>query len=244
MKHPLIALFLLISIVASSQPIEELEYFIRFGFIRGGKATLISKDTVYNNNPAVHFYMSAQTVGLPNTLFPVHDIYESIVNPQSYLPYKAIRNIKEQNYRYYNEAFFFHETDSLYSQRSGGKIVPPKMVDIITVFFYLRQNSLLDKLDNGEEFDVPVFHADEHFMMTVKYLGKEKINSAFGKVECHVVSPRVKKGKVLKRSDGLKFYISNDSNKIPLLLEFDMRVGALKCILKSYKQNGNERIVN
>ena len=244
MKQLFLLIFLLVSLVAGSQPIEEMEYFVRFGFIRGGKATLMAKDTLYNNHPSIHYYMEGQTVGLPNKLFPVHNIYESIVNADNYLPYKAIRNIKEQNYRYYNEVFFFHDNDSLYSQRSGGRVVPPQIVDIITVFFQLRQNSLLDKLDNGEEFDVPVFHADKHFMMTVKYLGKEKINSAFGKVECHVISPRMRTGRVLKRSDGLKFYISNDMNKVPLVLEFDMRFGALKCILKSYKQNGIERIRN
>ena len=244
MKHTLVIIFILSSLLANSQPIEEMEYFIRFGFIRGGKAIMKTSDSVYNGQPVKHLYMEGKTVGLPNTLFPVHDIYESFVNPDSYLPYKAVRNIKEQNYRYYNEAFFFNDNDSLYSQKSGGRNVEPNTVDILTVFFYLRQNKLLDQLGKGEEFEMPVFHADETFMMTVKYLGKETITSGFGEVECHVVSPRVKKGRVLKRSDGLKFYISNDANKIPLLLEFDMKVGALKCVLKSYKKDGIERIRN
>ncbi len=244
MKQLFLFIILFASIGVYSQPIEEMEYFIRFGFIRGGKATLTAKDTIYDGKAAIHYNMEGKTVGLPNKLFPVHNIYESIVDPVSYLPYKATRNAKEQNYRYYNEAFFYHEQDSLFSQRSGGRKIEHNTVDFSTVFFYLRQNQLLDKLVDGEEFEVPIFHADETFKMTVKYLGVEKINSAFGEVYCHVISPRVKKGRVLKRADGLKFYISKDSNKIPLLLEFDIRVGALKCVLKSYKQNGIERIRN
>ena len=244
MKKVIVILLVVISFASRAQQIEEMEYNIRFGFIRGGQATLVATNTFYQKKPAIHYYMKAKTVGLTDKLFSVYDIYESYVNPDNYLPYMAIRNVKEQNYKSYNETYFFQDNDSIYSEKTGGRKVEDGLVDILSVFFYMRQNNLLDKLDHGEEFEVPVYHDGKNFMMTVKYLGTDKVNTDIGEINCHVVSPSVKKGKVLKRSDGLKFYISKDSNKVPLLLEFDMRVGSLKCELKSYKRQGMELILH
>lgn len=227
---------------ASAQPIEKLEYNLRYSFIRGGKAVLQANETMYENQKAIHYHLEGNTVGLADKLFSVHDIYESFIDPDTFLPYKAIRNVKERRYRYYNEVFFFNDNDSIFSQRSGGRKVPHNLVDFLGAFFYLRHNHYLDRLDFGEEFTIPVFHADKHFMMTAKYLGTEKIKSEMGEKECHVLAPRVDKGKLLKRSDGLKFYITKDADRIPLLLEFDMNVGSLKCELYSYEKRGVQQI--
>lgn len=234
--------FLLVLLTSSTfaQPKEKLKYQLRYSFIKGGTATLLTTDTIYNGLNAVHYYLEGNTTGLADKLFSVHDIYESIVDPETYLPYMAIRNVREKKYQYYNEAYFFNDNDSLYSQRSGGMKVPHNLVDILTSFFYLRHNNFLDKLDVGEEFTIPVFHSDEYFIMTASFQGTEKIKSEMGEKECYVICPTVSKGKLLKRSDGLKFYITKDEDRIPLLLEFDMNIGALKCELISYEKDGTE----
>jgi hypothetical protein len=41
----------------------------------------------------------------------------------------------------------------------------------------------------------------------------------------------------MKRSDGLKFFISK-KNELPVLLEFDMRVGALRAVMEKYTIDG------
>ncbi|WP_430972449.1 DUF3108 domain-containing protein [Sunxiuqinia rutila] len=242
MKIQLIISFLLAAILVNAQPHEELKYHMKYGFFKGGEAILSVEDTTYEGKEAIHLLLDGNTVGVTNMLFGVHDIYESIVDPKTYLPYKAIRNIKEGNYRWYNEAFFFNDRDSIYSQRSGPKKVPHNTVDFVTAFFYMRHTNYLDQFEGGEEFSIPVFHADEHFVMKVKYLGKTKIKSKLGTKECHIIQPRIDKGKVLNSNSGLKFYITNDEHRIPLLLEFDLRVGALKCELHSYKKNGIEQV--
>ncbi len=242
MKLKLIITFLIAYTFANAQPKEELKYNMRYSFFRGGEATLSIEDTTYQGNDAIHLLLDGNTVGVANVLFEVHDVYESIVDPETYLPHKAIRNISEGNYTWYNEAFFFNDRDSIHSLRSGGHKVPHNTIDFVTAFFYMRNTKYLDHLKKGEEFSVPVFHADEYFMMHVRYLGKEKVKSKLGKKECHVISPRIDKGKVLNSSSGLKFYITNDEKRIPLLLEFDLKVGSLKCELYSYKINGVEQV--
>jgi hypothetical protein len=216
---------------------EKIFFNLKFGFIKGGEAELIISDTIFNNKKALHYSMVGRTTGLTDKLFGVNDIYETMVDADTRLPLKSIRNIKEGKYRWYNETLYFHDNDSIYSQKSGGKKVPENLVDIISVFFYFIHNHLLDDLNPGASVTLPTFHADKIDDITVKYIGDEKIKTNLGNFDCYVLVPSVDKGKVLKRSDGLKFYISKET-KMPVMLEFDMRVGALRAELESYHVNG------
>lgn len=216
---------------------EKIFFNLKFGFIKGGEAELIISDTIFNNKKALHYSMVGRTTGLTDKLFGVNDIYETMVDADTRLPLKSIRNIKEGKYRWYNETLYFHDNDSIYSQKSGGKKVPENLVDIISVFFYFIHNHLLDDLNPGASVTLPTFHADKIDDITVRYIGDEKIETNLGKFDCYVLVPSVDKGKVLKRSDGLKFFISKET-KMPVMLEFDMRVGALRAELESYQVDG------
>jgi hypothetical protein len=101
---------------------------------------------------------------------------------------------------------------------------------------------MLDQISLEKEMELPVIHGHEIFNMQIKYLGSETIETKLGKVTCYVISPMVSTGKLLKRSDGLKFYITKDSKRLPIYMEFDMKFGALKCELESYKIKGTEQI--
>ena len=234
----LLFLFLLPKAFASK---EEIKFNLKFGFVKGGEAELIIKDTTFNGKKAIHYFMEGKTTGLTDKLFGVNDIYETTVDAQSRLPLKSIRNIKEGKYRWYNETLFYHDIDSLNSQKSGWRKTPENLVDIISVFFYFINQHLFEEIEVGHTVTLPTFHADKIDDVTVKYLGEDRVETDLGKIDCYVLAPVVDKGKLLKRSDGLKFFISKE-NKMPVLLEFDMKVGALRAILKSYKIDGVEQI--
>jgi hypothetical protein len=219
---------------------ESIEFNLKFSFIKGGEADLIISDTIFNGKKSKHYFLKGKTTGLANTLFKVNDVYETIADAETTLPLKAIRNIKEKKYRWYNETLFYHDIDSLNSQRSGWREMPENTVDIISVFFYFINHHLFEEIEVGHTVTLPTFHADKINDITVRYLGEEKIKTDLGETDCFVLAPVVDKGKLLNRSDGLKFFISKE-NKMPVLLEFDMKVGALKAVLKSYKIDGVEQ---
>jgi hypothetical protein len=85
------------------------------------------------------------------------------------------------------------------------------------------------------------FHADKIDTVLIKFGGIEKIKTDLGEVHTYVLAPVVDKGKLLKRSDGLRFYISKEK-KVPVLLDFEMKVGSLRAVLKSYKIDGVEQV--
>lgn len=222
----------------SAQPIEEMEYILRFGFIKGGKATLIAEKDKLNKKPTIHYRMRGRTTGLVDKLYEVNDLYESWVDPETYLPVKSIRSVKEQKYRFYDEVTYDHVNDSLFSLKQGHLKVPHDVNDLISVFFFIRQNKYFEDLLSGKEVQIPVYHGDELFIMHLEYLGIETIDTKMGKKECYVVSPQVPKGNLLKGSDDLKIYITKDANRLPVYAEFDLLLGSLNCELNSYKING------
>lgn len=234
-------IFCLLAVFAlkiNAQPIEEMEYILRFGFIKGGKAALTAQYENLNKKQTIHYRMRGRTTGLVDEIFEVNDVYESWVDPQTYLPVKSERNVKEQKYRFYDEVIYDQENDSIFSLQAGRKKVPNNVNDLVSVFFYIRQNQYFEDLLAGKVLEIPVFHGDELFVMHLVYLGTETIDTKIGRKLCYVVSPQVPKGKLLKGSDDLKVYITADANRLPIYAEFNLLLGALKCELDMYKING------
>jgi hypothetical protein len=233
-----VCLFTVFTLKINAQPIEEMEYIFRFGFIKGGKATLTAQEEKLNKKPAIHYRMRGRTTGLVDKIFEVNDVYESWVDPQTYLPIKSLRIVKEQKYRFYDEVTYDQENDSIFSLQAGRKKVPDNVNDLVSVFFFIRQNQYFEAMLAGNRVEIPVFHGDELFMMYLEYLGTETIDTKIGKKLCYVISPKVPKGKLLKGSDDLKIYITKDENRLPIYAEFGLLLGALKCELDVYKING------
>jgi len=236
-------LFFAFIIRLNAEPLEEMEYILRFGFIKGGKATLIAENEKINKKPSIHYRMRGRTTGLVDKIYEVNDVYESWVDPETYLPIKSVRNVKEQKYRFYDEVTYDHINDSLFSQKSGRKKVPGKVNDLVSVFFYIRQNQYFEDMLAGKKVQIPVYHGDDLFMMELEYIGIETIDTKIGRKQCYVVSPKVPKGKLLKGSNDLKIYITKDVNRLPIYAEFELVLGALKCELNSYKINGVNQMV-
>jgi hypothetical protein len=244
MKIKLVFLLLFgFAVQTNAQPLEEMEYILRFGFIKGGKATLIAEKDKINKKPSIHYRMRGRTTGLVDKIYEVNDIYESWVDTGTYLPVKSVRNVREQKYRFYDEVTYDHVNDSLFSQKAGRKKVPGKVNDLVSVFFYIRQNQYFEDLLAGKRVQIPVYHGDDLFIMELEYLGIETIDTRIGRKQCYVVSPKVPKGKLLKGSDDLKIYITKDKNRLPIYAEFELVLGELKCELSSYKINGVNQMV-
>lgn len=234
----IICLLFAFALRMNAEPLEEIEYILRFGFIKGGKATLIAEKEKLNKKQVIHYRMRGRTTGFVDKIFEVNDVYESWVDMKTYLPVKSIRNVKEKKYRFYDEVSYDQKHDSIFSLKSGRIKVPNDVNDLVSVFFYIRQNKYFEDMLAGKNIEIPIYHGDELFLMHLQYLGMETIDTKIGRKECYVVSPQVPKGQLLKGSDSLKIYITKDKNRLPIYAEFELVLGALKCELNSYKING------
>jgi hypothetical protein len=238
-----INIFLLSIVLAQSISAkrEQILFDLKFEFVKGGEAEIIITDTTFNGNPAIYYYLSGRTTGITDAIYSINDIYETIVDATTGLPLKTIRNIKEQKYRWYNESFFYHDIDSVNSIKTGWIAVPDNITDFLSVIFYYTKNFLAKGAKPGKSVTLPNYHAGKISTITINYIDDKRITTALGKLNTSVLTAVVDKGKLLNSSDGLRFYISKDK-KIPVALDFDLKVGGLKAVLKSYKINNVEQV--
>jgi len=220
------------------QPGEELIYSLKYGFIKGGEAKLMVRDTVMSGKNVHHVVATGKTVGMADVIYKVRDTYESFINPETDLPLKAIRNIREGSYRYYNEVLFEHEhADSakVKSQKSGEHWVPENIQDIISAFYFARKHKFNESLKEGALIEIKTWFSDELFPLRIRYRGFEVINTPLGKFECYKFSPVTEVGRAFKNEDDMQVWISRDRNKIPVKIRFKLRVGAFTCNLQQFR---------
>lgn len=139
---------------------EKLTFLLHYGILNGGRGTLEVHESTLDGKAVYHAVARANTIGLADKLYKVEDAYESFIDPKTGLPLKAIRNIREGRYRYYNETYFDRDSNRVYSQLSGYHDTPEGIIDMVSALYYLR---LVDRssLAVGDKIDLMTYFADE-----------------------------------------------------------------------------------
>ena len=215
---------------------EKLEYSIYYSFIRAGTATMnFQEDTLSEN---YYIKMDSRTVGVANTLYRIRDIYECTMDPQTGYPLKAIRNVREGRYRAYNEVEYDHHSreDStiVNSQKSGVAVVPKEIYDILSAFYLLRKKCVSGPLQKGDTIFIKTYFTDEVFDLNIRYIGKEKVKTEYGKIMCLKFNPVTEVGRAFKTEDDMSIWFTDDPNFLPVKIRLDLRVGSVRVELVDF----------
>lgn len=191
-----------------------------------------------------HVAVAGRTYKSYEWFFKVRDYYDTYIDKNSLLPKTAIRNVREGKYRLYDEITFDQENKKASSLRGKTKDVATKknynlgecMHDMLSVIYYSR-NIDFESYKEGEEFPVKIFMDKEVWPLNVKYKGKQSRKKVKGKGKFNTIkfSPQVVSGRVFKEGEEMMVYVSDDKNRIPLLIESPVSVGSVKAVLKNYK---------
>jgi hypothetical protein len=157
-------------------------------------------------------------------------VYESFFDPVTNLPLRAIRNIREGSYRYYDEVDFNQKEMYVVSKRNGKVSVPKNTLDMASVLFYVRRLNL-NKLNVNDIISLDTYFGDELFPFYIVYKGKETISIGSGKYKCFKFVPIVEPGRIFENKDDMTIWFSDDENKIPVSIKFDILVGSFRCDL-------------
>ncbi len=213
---------------------EVLKYSLKYGPFHGGDAIVDLKLVRYEDKPAYHARVLAKSVGITDKLYKIRDYYESYFDPETIIPYMAIRDISEGNYKVYSEVYFHLEDSMLYSQKLDSTfIVPPSILDMVTLLYYIRRIDY-KKINLGDSLNIVTFFDDEIFPFPIRYKGKEIIKTRLGKFPCLIFVPVVEPGRIFESEDDMTFWLSDDKNLIPIRVKFDLIVGSVKCDLSEY----------
>lgn len=228
------------------KPGEWLKFRIHYGILNASYATLhLTSDTV-EGVPVYHVVGKGKTTGFASLFFKVDDTYESYFGKQDGRPYRFIRKVNEGGYTKDIEIEFdYQEQEAVLHDKKVEKIhsfgIRRNLQDLISAFYYLRNNYEASDLTVGESIELDMLYDDDGiFTFRLKYLGKEVLKTKFGKVECLKFRPYVQSGRVFKEQESLSLWVSNDRNKIPIRIEADLAVGSIKADLDGYNALKNQ----
>jgi hypothetical protein len=92
----------------------------------------------------------------------------------------------------------------------------------------------MSKVKLGDEFEITTFVDGEVYPLRIKYVGKETIKLRKGKYRCMKFVPVIQKGRIWKSEDDLQVWITDDANKIPILVKSELLVGSIKMQVVDY----------
>ena len=218
----------------------KLYYNWNFVWLAAGEVTFKVKE--YNNK--YHVSAEGRTYSSYEWFFKVRDTYESYLDKQTLLPHTSIRDVHEGKYTLYEKVDFDQNTGKAVSLRGRTKSqaeeksyqVESCMHDILSIIYYSR-NIDFDGMSNGSEIPIKIFMDKEVWPLKVTYKGKETNKKIKGRGKFNTIkfSPEVIKGEVFKEEDGMSVWVSDDQNRIPLMIESPVSVGSVKAVLKNYK---------
>lgn len=219
---------------------EWLKFRVHYGLLTAGSASLKVEQKVLMGKQVYHVKGFGETTGMTSWFFPVEDNYQSYIDVDKDIPYKFIRKIDEGGHTKDIQIDFDHKTlEATINDKKHDTIrlvnFPKDAQDMVSAFYYLRNNLDVKNIKKGDEFLMDMFFDRENYKFKLKFLGREILDTEFGKVACIVFRPYVQSGRIFKEKESLTLWVSDDDNKIPLVIKADLVVGSLKATLIQFK---------
>ena len=218
---------------------EKLDYVVHYGLINAAEATIdVDKDIQYiNNRPCYKVNVFGKTTGSFDFFLKVRDTWRSYIDTTSIVPQRFHRNIEEGKYKKKENITFDHYKNLAVvedKKETNTYKVPDNVQDIVSGVYYLRTLNY-DNRKVGEQIKIQGFFDDEIFDFTVTYRGKTTVETKAGDIRAIKLIPKMPKNKVVDGEDAIAVYLSDDQNKIPVLIQAEMFVGSVKINLHKYK---------
>lgn len=226
---------------SSFQAGEWLKFKLSYsGWMKAGNATLEISENTYKDKPVYKVVGKGWTTGAVKWFFNVEDHYESHFDKVTGQPYKFVRNINEGGYTKNRIVDFDHVQNKalindLKEHTNSTVDIEKNIQDLVSAYYYLRNNYNTETIQKGSVVELNIFFDSETFLFKLKYLGRETIQTKFGKIKCIKFRPYVMAGRVFKEEESLTLWVTADKNKVPMKIKADLRVGSLRADLEALK---------
>ncbi|MFN5208452.1 MAG: DUF3108 domain-containing protein [Bacteroidota bacterium] len=224
---------------------EDLHYHIYYNlgpiWVNAGEVHFTSSSINYHSLRCYRFRGVGRTYSGYDWIFKVRDKFESIVDSGSFRPLKYLRDTHEGANSTYNDNYFNNLKNIAYTflKRKDGIMhrdtvpITPCTYDVLTMIYYAR-NIDYSSLKPGTDIPVSIFlDAKSYDKQSIRYLGKENLKTEFGTFRCIKFQPKLIAGTIFKEGDSMIVWVTDDKNKIPLLVETPILVGSIKARIKS-----------
>lgn len=224
-------------------PGEKIAYSVvyNWGFIwiNAGIVEFKVNKTKYNGKKVYHFNSYGSSVPSYDWLFKVRDYYQSYARKDNLAPLFFDRNTYEGGYSVHNRFTFDYSDSLIYTQIENSNKpytedtleLQQNIYDVISGVYYIR-NLDFDKYEINDTIPIQMIIDNEIFDLYIRYLGKEVLKTRDKrKFNTIKFSALLIKGTIFKGGESLYVWITDDLNRIPVLVEAKILIGSIKAML-------------
>ena len=237
--------------VNSFKPGEKIYYeaYYNWGFIwiHAGDVLFTVNQKVYNNRNVYYFDATGNSVKKYDWLYKVRDRFQSMVDMQTFNPVWAERNTQEGSYKAYEKYEFnpngkintIVENSTKPYKRDSLK-ASSCTFDVLSLIYNFRAINF-EKFKPNEKIPIKIILDNQLYSLYVRYLGKEVIKNRDGKkYRCIKVSALLVEGTIFKGGEDMLIWITDDDNRIPVLVQAKILIGSVKACLSKVEGASHE----
>ncbi|MBA7577680.1 hypothetical protein ES708_19533 [subsurface metagenome] len=217
--------------------------YYNWGFIwlNAGYVQFEVKEGNYLGRPVYHFDSYGVSHKSYDWIFKVRDRYQAYLDKETLRPLWFRRESYEGGFEVNNEYFFNQEGNLMYSNTENSERpfkqdtleIPPCTFDVLSFVYYCR-NMDFTSYAIGDSIPVTSVLDNEIFELYIRYLGKDTIKTKAGQeYSCIKFSALLIEGTIFKGGEDMFVWITDDDNRIPVLVEAKILIGSVKAFLES-----------
>lgn len=216
----------------------------KFVWVRAGDASLIIRDTIFNGQKAMSMSLLSSTNKRADAFFKMRDTLTTVFTPDMRPIY--YRKASEEGKHYYlNQVWYdYSNGDSIKitqtfrrnkeALRKSTEMSAKPVYDMMSLLAYARTIDF-SKIKKGQRLSFPVATGKRIETQHLIYRGKTKMESDKDiEYNCITVS-LVEYDKKGKEQSIINFHVTDDRNKLPILLDLTLNFGSAKAKLSSYR---------
>ncbi|MBX2891007.1 MAG: DUF3108 domain-containing protein [Saprospiraceae bacterium] len=218
----------------------KIYYNLNFVWVPAGEVVF----RIFDEGNQWHYQAIGSTYPSYEWFFSVRDEYNSWVDKNTLLPNYSERSVNEGNYHIYEKISFNQRDRKMTVWRSKKKgesetktehTVQDCVHDVLSSLYNLRNVDFASQ-QPGYALPFRIFMDKEEYPLKMKYMGKEAKKKVYGmgKYDTMKFQPDVIAGEVFKDGTKMAVWVSDDKNRIPLLIETPVSVGSVKMVIKEY----------
>ncbi len=211
----------------------DLYFNWKFVWIKVGSASMSTVTSTFRGQPAYRTSLTTRGNSKLDGVFVMRDTLLSYCSAADLSPLYFRKGALEGS-RYYVDELWYSRIDADGEQHWQEKEYSDCVYDMMSIFLRAR-NFDGSKLKEGDIIPMPISDARNLSNSWLTYRGKDtfKVDGTGEKFRCLVFS-------FYEREDGknhelIRFYITDDTNHIPVRLDMFLSFGSAKVFLKGYK---------
>ena len=220
----------------------EVYYNWAFFWLKAGNVSFSVREKQYQKKKYYHFFSVGRSLPEYDWFFMVRDTFQTIVDYNKIASVYFHRQSYEGDYFVESKYTFDYDKKLIYtkteSTRKPYKEDTLKLqnctFDVLACIYYAR-NINYNNYNINDTIPIRMIIDNEVFDLYIRYLGKETITTKFDETyDCIKFKPLLVEGTIFSGGEKMTVWVTNDENKIPVMVEAKIVVGYIRAFVTNY----------